>query len=293
MVYTQPAPFTDVTPVESCDKVCEATDEQGDTYVDYTIDCTDGLTINRKINLMDWMDSCKSNGEVIMETFANMLDALIPMVAQKQAEQMNPLIGNWSSDVNPAWLTVDEFLEVETKYSGGTNNPQWFERVNSAKVMTGFCAPTLITGGSDLWSAWRLLNVGCCTNDGLDALEILRQYGEAVVYDRWIAAEFGNDVSLMIQSNSIQLINAAFNFRFMDFNSLADLDLSMLNGWNGIIQDPISGLYVDLNLKVDCGVVHIIMTQTSKTVGLPNNMYPVGHPNEFVNFVTGIQVTNP
>jgi len=293
LVYTQPVASSEVTAVESCDKVCEATTSQGDTYADYTIECTDGLRLERQVTISDWNESCKGNNEIIMETLMNMLDGLIPAVAEKQAEELNPLIGGWSADVDPTWLTVDDFLEVETKYSTGTNNPQWFERVNAAKTITGFCGPTLITGGVDLWSAWRLLNVGCCTNDGIDALALLQQYGEAVVFDRYIANEFGSNVSLMLQSQSIQLLSAVFNTAPLQLGSMVDLDMTYRNGWMGVIMDPVTGIPVDLNIKEDCGVVHIVMTVTTKTVGLPNDLYPSGHPMEGVNFVTGISVNNP
>lgn len=293
LTYTQPVATTEVTTVSDCDKVCTATTEQGDTSVDYTIDCTDGLTVDRLIRLSDWNQSCKGENEIIMETLVNMLDGLIPAVAEKQAQELNPLIGNWSSDVPNSWTDINEFLEVETKYSGGTNNPQWFERVNAAKVMTGFCDRTFITGGIELWQAWRLLNVGCCTNDGLDALEILNQYGEVVVWDRYIQAEFGADISLMLQANSIQLLSATWNTDMLNLGGLVDLDFTYRNGFQTVIIDPISGIPVDLNIKEDCGVVHIVMTATTKTVGLPNDLYPAGHPLELVNFVTAINVEAP
>jgi hypothetical protein len=282
-----------VTEVENCDKVCTATTEQGDNYATYTIDCTDGLRIERKVNLNDWNESCKSDGTIIFDTLVNMLDGLIPAVAAKQAAELNPLLGTWSNAVDPAWLTADDFLEVATKDSNDKNDPAWFERVNGAKVLTGFCAPTLITGGLDLWSAWRLLNVGCCTQDGLDALAIAEQFGEAVVYDYYVAQEFGNNVSLMLQSNSIQLLTATWGRPALDISGFAALDMTYRNYFETVVADPITGIPVDLIIKEDCGDISIIMTATTKTVGLPNDLYPTGHPMEGVTFANGIQVTNP
>lgn len=300
LVFTQPAPASDLSAVESCDKVCDATTERGDEVVQYTIACTDGVSINRKIRVTDWNESCKSDGAIIMEVMQGMLDTLMAgvggdtnSVAEKQATELNPLLGNWSSDVDPSWLTVDEFLEVATKDSNGKVDFQWLERLNLAKAMTNYCGNTLITGGSDLYSAWRLVNAGCCTNDGLDALSLVNQFGEAVVYDRFVAAEFGNDVSLLLQSNSIQLLNVTWNTPLLGLGSMVDLDLTYRNGFQTVIQDPVTGIFVDLNIKEDCGVVHIVMTATTKTVGLPNNLYPAGHPLEFVTFANGIQVVNP
>lgn len=292
LVFTQPAPTSDVTEVQSCDKVCDATTEQGDEVVQYTIECTDGQRIERKVRLSDWNESCKADGQIILDTLVNMLDGLIPAIAEKQATELNPLLGNWSSDVDPAWLSVDQFLEVATKDANGKVDFQWLERFDLAKQMTGYCAPSLVTGGSDLYSAWRLVNAGCCTNDGLDALSLVDQFGQAVVWDRYIANEFGNDVSLLLQSNSIQLLNVVWNTPMLELGGFVDLDLTYRNGFQTVVADPVTGILVDLNIKEDCGVVHIVMTATTKTVGLPNNLYPAGHPLEFVTFANGIQVVN-
>lgn len=291
LTYTQPRSLDDVSAVESCDAVCDATTEVGDLVAEYVIDCTDGLRIEEKINLRDWNESCKGNNTMIMEKLANMLDALIPKVAEKQAQEMNPLIGNWSSDVEP--VTVDEFLDIATLTSAGAPNPLAYEAIDLAKIQTGFCGQTIITGGTDLFTYNRLMQVGCCADSGLNLLDTLNAYGTATVYDRWLAAEFGNNVSLLIQANSIQLLTATWNAPMLDLGGMVDLDMTYRNGFSTVIIDPISGIPVDIKIKEDCEVVHIVMTATTKTVGLPNDLYPAGHPNEFVNFVAGIQVTNP
>ncbi len=138
-----------------------------------------------------------------------------------------------------------------------------------------------------------LMKVGCCASSGLNLLDLLNAYGEATVYDRWIAAEFGDDVSLLIQDQSIQLLTATWNAPMLDLGGMLDLDMTYRNGFSTVIEDPITGIPVDVKFKEDCEVVHIVMTATTKTIGLPNDMYPAGHPNEFVNFVAGVQVTNP
>lgn len=48
LTYTQPRSLDDVSAVESCDAVCDATTEVGDLVAEYVIDCTDGLRIEEK-----------------------------------------------------------------------------------------------------------------------------------------------------------------------------------------------------------------------------------------------------
>lgn len=296
LIYDQVIPISEVSAVASCDRVCDATTERGDLANTYSIDCTDGYYVEGKITLSDWNESCRNNNEVIASRLQLMIDALVQKVADAVAGDMNALIGDWSTDVVGAGITVDAdgFINVSTFASGSTTqiDPTAFQKVNMAKMMTGFCAPTFTVGGSDLYQYWQLMKAGCCTQDGIDAMEIMNQYGEVVAYDRWVAAAFGNDVSIMLQLGSAQLLTYNAVTSPLQLGSLVDLDMSYRNFWEGIIVDPISGLPIDISIKQDCGDVHIVLTSTVKPVALPNDLWPAGHHLEGVNYLTGIQVVN-
>jgi hypothetical protein len=140
---------------------------------------------------------------------------------------------------------------------------------------------------------YQLSRVGCCADNGIDALAALNTYGEVTTYDRYVAAEFGNDVSLMLQAGSTQLLTYnAVTPAIVNLGGLGELDMTYRNYFEAIILDPLTGFPVDLSIKSDCGVVDIVMTATAKPVALPFTLYPEGHPNEGVNFAAGIQVAN-
>lgn len=294
LIYDQVIPTSQVSAVASCDRVCDASTERGDLVATYEIDCTDGYYVEGKINLADWNESCRDNNEVIASRLQLMIDALVQKVADSVAADMNPLIGDWSTDVSGAGITVDAdgFINVSTLTTGDAVNPLAFQQINMAKMMTGFCAPTFVVGGSDLYQYWQLMKAGCCTQNGVDAMEILNQYGEVVTYDRWVASNFGNDVALMLQLGSAQLLTYNAVTRPLAISGLGELDMTYRNYWEGIIVDPISGLPIDISVKNDCGVVHVVLTATVKPVALPNDMWPAGHQLEGVNYITGIQVVN-
>lgn len=292
LVYDQPVPTSEVSAVASCDRVCDATTERGDLNADYTIECTDGFYVEEQVRLSDWNESCRSDGEVLAAKLMNMLDGLMARVYQATAEAMPPLLGGWSADVNAAWVDADDFLNGATLASGNVS-PQMFQRINVAKMQSGYCQPTVGVGGTDLYMYWQLMRAGCCSEQGVDMLRILEQYGEAFSYDRYVATEFGNDVSLLIQAGSIQLLTYnAVTPLLNNIGSLVDLDMTYRNYFEAIILDPLTGTPVDLTIKSDCGVVDIVMTVTTKPVGLPLDLYPTGHPNEGVNFAAGVQVVN-
>lgn len=291
LVYDQPVSTADVTAVPSCDRICDATTERGDASVDYTIECTDGFYVEEQWRLSDWNESCRMDGEIIIRKLANMLDGLMARVYQATAEAMPPLLGGWSSDVTGSWIDADDFLQVTTLTSGALNTTA-YQRIANAKMQSGYCLPTFIVGGIDLYGYYQLMQAGCCTQDGIDALAILNQLGEAVAYDRYVATEFGNDVSLMLQQGSVQLLTYnAVTPLITSLGGLGDLDMTYRNYFEAIVQDPLTGFPVDLSIKSDCGVIDIVMTATTKPVALPFTLYPEGHPNEGVNFAAGIQVT--
>lgn len=291
LTYDQPVAVSDANAIASCDRVCDAETHRGDLCVDYTIECTDGFYVEEVVTLSDWNESCRDNGSLMISKIANLLDGLMARMYQKVAEDMPPLLGGWSADVNASWVDADDFLNVATA-SSGTFSPQAFERIDLAKMQTGYCAPTFLVGGSDLFSYYRLMRAGCCSDQGLDALAILGLYGEAVAYDRYVATEFGNDVSLLLQTGSIQLLSYNAVTPLITNVGVTDLDMTYRNFFEAIILDPVTGFPIDLSIKQDCGDVHIVLTAAAKPVALPFDLYPEGHPNNGVNFAAGIQVVN-
>lgn len=298
LVYDQPIWVDEATAIADCDKQCTATTERGDLYANYTIDCTDGLYMEELIKTSSWIDSCRNNQSVIASHIMKLVFGLEDAIAQKTAQELPPLVGAYSSDVPASGLTVDadDFLNVATQQASSTNiDPQAFQQIDLALTQTGYCNGRFVTGGSDLFQYYRYLQAGCCADQGLDALEMLRLYGNAVTWDRWVAAEFGNDVSIVAQPGSLQLLT----LNKAEGNVFGDIDIMGLGGvsghmnyWEGIIISPRSGLPMDIRISDACGSISIFVELTTKLVGLPLDIYPVGHPLEGVTYVNGIQVVN-
>ena len=296
LVYDQPIWTTEVSTVASCDKICTAETERGDLYTEYTIDCTEGLYVENLMKTSDWNESCRNNQEVLIARLDRMVGALADAVAEKTAQELPPLVGSYSADTALSGLTidVDDFLVVATQIASSTNiDPQAFQQIDLALMQTGYCNGTFIAGGSQLYQYYRLMQAGCCADQGIDALEMLNLYGKAVTWDRWVANEFGDDVSLVFQPGSVQLLT--YNDTdpaIQNLGGLADLDMTYRNFFEAIITDPVTGLRMDFTMKNDCGQIHMVLKATTKAVGLPLDIYPSGHPLEGVTYLNGIQVTN-
>lgn len=295
LVYDQPIWVDEANVVADCDKICVATTDRGDLSQSYDIDCTDGRYLEGRIKTSDWNESCRDNVEVIKSRVMKLVLGLEDIMAQKTAQELPPLVGGWSTDSTDSGLTidVDDFLVVATKLSGGNIDPQFWQQTDLATQQAGYCNGQFITGGSQLYQAFRLFQAGCCADQGLDAAEMLRLYGRAVTFDRWIAQEFGDDISLVFQPGSIQLLTYTDTDPVLNDLDVFTVDMSYRNFWEGIIVSPRAGLPMDVTFKNDCGVIHIVVKCTTKAVGLPVDMFPVGHPLVDVTYLNGIQVTNP
>lgn len=295
LVYDQPVSTSDVQDVPSCDRICDASTPRGDLNAEFTIECTDGKYVEEQIRLSDWNESCRSDGNIIASKIMNMIDGLMPVLYEKVAAAMGPLLGGWSADVTNSWINTDDFLEVATEIASSDNpNFQALQRLSAAIMQSGYCRERALIGGIDLFMYQQVMRAGCCTEFGVDLLTMIARHGEATGYDRYVATEFGNDVSLLIQAGSVQLLTYnAVTPLINNIGGLVDLDMTYRNYFEAIIQDPATGFPLDISVKSDCGVVDIVITGTVKPVGLPLDMYPEGHPNEGVTFASGVQVVNP
>lgn len=290
-VYDQRIPLSQVTESSSTDKICTASTSRGDLSTNFTIDTDVRLYVEELFDARDWVDSCRENPEVLAKKIQIMLDGLMDKVAEQTAQEMNPLIGNWSDDVANAYtITADGFLQIATKLaSSQTPDPQGFTTVDSSLMMTGFCDDVFIGGGVDFFNHWKIMQSGCCADSGVNLEQIMAQYGKFVAYDRWLGNTFGNDVSLVLQRGAVQMLTFAWG----DADTAqAFPDLSHRNYFAGTITDPIWGIPVDLTVKDDCGKINIILECNAHPVAMPDDMFPTGDENEGVNYVTGVKVVN-
>lgn len=269
---------------------CTASTVEGDAYTDYTIDTTKNFQIERKINLVDLIDRCQRNEDYYVSLIRRMINALVTRVATQTALEGYALAGEWGSDVNATTTVTNDQLIVNTLKAGSTDDlaPFTLQKIQVAAQQTGYSDAFATFGGTTLKMYLERMMSGCCSDDGVDLGNLQSRFGFAGAYDRRIASVMGGEAySLMIMRGALQMLT--YNL----FEGMTGLNVIESPTYNQrVIVDPISGLPIDMVTKYDCGALHIVMTATTKLVGLPSDIFQNGDILAGVNFVNMIKVVN-
>lgn len=269
---------------------CTATNQATELYTDYTIDTTQNVQDNMKLNIATLATACTDNDMVLAEDIRDILNAIDERVAQKTAIESVALAGKWGTPVsNLAGVTVDgsDNLVLKTQISSSDVSvyPWSFQQVDTAARMTAYNQPMAIFGGSTFTNYAARVEKGCCANQGVDLGAMFQQYRKAVAYDYWVADAMGGEAyNLMLQSGALQMLY---------FNLFEGVNTILSPTFSRQVVVTKAGIPVDLMMKVDCGDLHIVATATTKTVGLPADMFPYGDLYRGVKWVNKLKVVNP
>lgn len=262
-------------------RTCTASDTIDDCSATYTIDTTVNEQINFTFSYGDLVTYCQDNEMFYAEQVQRHLDALVRKVASKSAAQAAPLIaaGEWNthvgniqdSSVNAGRTLFTTRTRLAASGADGYSEyPYTFNNIQLAADMSNFGATGLF-GGLDLSQALDQRKKGGGMSDaGMDVGAMVEGTGLGAFYDKWVTAELGDHAqSWAVGLGAMQLLQ--FNMYDNSFNSRNDDTVKL-----GVIQDPRTGLMVDISFKIDCETVHTVLTATTKVVGLPTDMYQAG-----------------
>lgn len=266
---------------------CSATTERGNTSTTYEIDTTQNVGFEQQFQVEDLKASCEDNEYWFMDQIAKMVAATDVAVNIKNASQANALLGGWSTDVNgiPYVTLAGDILQVQTLVPSSTYEPfpSTMQAVQSALAASSFGNSTLV-GGFTLHNYLKLIELGCCTDYGLDIGEIQRQYGIASIYDRNVASTQGdNNTAWAVANGALQVL---YYNRWSGLFEAQDANQSY-----GQIMGAL-GIPYDLVIKHDCGTIDVTVTATTKLVALPDDMYQTGDHLDGVKGFAEINVVN-
>ena len=288
--YDQKVSASSVNEVDECHLDCTSTNKVGDLSAEYTMDVCQKIKYDEGYNIYDFTRNCQSAENYLRKRLLIMACAIEEKLAIKTAEEAIGMWGSWGSDVKN--VSASGALEVATRLTGGISlNPTYLSKIRLAKKQSGYCVGTGIFGSSELWEATDNLNVGCCADNGYDLFAVLQRYREAVMYDPYLVDALASDnLALMVQLGAMQLltytVGTEANFTGLVGPAGSNFELIPLI-------TPRYGVPVDLVVSNNCGAISLIMTTSTKLVGAPLDMFPVGDRYEGVNYVNLIDVVNP
>ena len=281
LTYEQRISESEVTSVESCDLTCSAETKRGNLSTTYTIDPCAGWQVEELMSATDFIYACQSNEQILASKIQKLIDAVVRKAATELTTQAAALVGNWSSDTGVA---AGDCLNVVTVNGSGAINPQGIEDLDLAILQTNFCAAPVVFGGTTIFKYARLMQAGCCSTQGLDLAALQAAYGKAVVWDKRVNSVVGNDGGWVLQPGALAVITYSGADQNMGMGEM----LAGANYRKMTIQDPQSGMPVDLVISDNCGQVSITARVVAKVVSLPSDMFAAGDSMAGVNFFTCI-----
>ena len=256
---------------------CTASYSYGNETTSYTIDPSVNVQDSTIINLNDDRLSCVDSFKNAMRDSVDVVDRKVASII---ATQSVALAGGWGGDVPSTTGTITNgvvkngtFYQLAFNATSGAPMPGVWPDLRNALDDSGFPDEVALFGGNTLRRYFQFLAAGCCTNDGIDLSEMMAQYGYAAAKDKRVADALGSqDSYLAIAPGALQVLN---------YSRAEGKPLwgQLLGGGAGsnyfmtTVASPRFGLTYDVNAKDDCGTLHLTVTATIKTIGLPADMY--------------------
>jgi hypothetical protein len=270
--------------------ICTAEEQYGDQTKEYTISDTDNITTGGEVVHIEQLDTyCQDNGSYFLERLRWHVEWLERLVAKKSAQQAAALIGKYRSTVNP--VDASDNLLVSTQLKNGNPDFSTMQKIKKAARKSGYGASPVVFADS-LYDYFEIGQfAGCCAESGINVNDAISRFGIAVLYDDFVSeAMGGEEFSLMTEFGAHQLLTYTSAQRLDGV--LPDLLARGSNYAKFSLLSP-RGVPIDVTVKDDCGVIHIIPVATTKVIALPSDLFSAGDEFEGVNYLNGIKVIPP
>ena len=266
---------------------CTSTNTYGDSTTTYTVDTTDTYTASQLINAADIARHCQENSRYVLESIMRLMDVLDRKVASAAAVQAVSKIGNWGTDVEGFYTVTSDCLVIDT-INGNEPNPFAIADIQQATRMANYPSAPVAFGGAAMQRYANAMAAGCCSQYGINLLEITQQNGFGFAYDSRLAAAQG--------SQTKALITTAGALQWLSFN-LAEWNAGITpvagSNYSKTLLFTPAGLPVDLTMKDDCGNLSIVLTTTGILAALPTDIYEASDKFAGVNYVNCVSIVNP
>lgn len=273
---------------------CATGDEVGDMVHEYSIDTTDNVQLVKTVQIQDLSGSCVENNVYMNRLMLRMMDAVERKLQKKHVADLAALNGTWNTYVNGSGGLVvngsDQLVVKTLKDSSIDPYPYTFQQIQRALNMTGFDNAAIISGGL-LVDYYQNMQTGCCATNGVNLMEQFNKYGKAVIYDKFYENVYGDDLAIVLRPKALALLSWTFT-SWKD--GVDNIFVPSNTGFSTVVYGMRTGIPMDLKIhESSCGTyVNVVLTATTKLVGMPIDMFADGDDFDGVTFVNEIKVTN-
>lgn len=289
--YDQRLLESGVTKPGTCTRSCTATDRRGDLTASYTIDPCDYYEESELIKANELAYSCQDNQLIVNGKIQRMIDVVIRRIQTDITADAATQLGKWNSLVSESATVTQDVLIINTLKASSTDlNPFAWVDVDLALRQSMWCNGAYVFAGPTFFKYAQILNAGCCANQGVDLGAIQRNHGYVVQYDKRVAAAASGTVNgaWAVAPGALQVIHYEENTNM--FDSVADPGGH--NYKKMVIQDPASGMLLDLDISDNCGALSIFVRGNYKLVSAPTDMFATGDEMDGVTGFAALKVTN-
>lgn len=295
LVYYQRLPESVVENKTDCDKTCTATNEIGDGKIEVEMDICDREEANLKMNADDFILSCRGNGQLAAERLSLLMDAVVRKTYTRITNRAIGNIGKWATNVQGTESNAFQILDIATLKPSSTTdfNPFAMVKLKTALMKTGYCAPPVMFAGETFYNYMQALSVGCCASDGLNLLDTLRKFGQAVMYDMRVENNWTADGIFITQPGAQQVVFWDPYAGGREMNAALNVGPAARNYETFTLFHPRSGMPINFLIKDECpGELHIIASTTADVFAMPTDMFPSGDRMTGVVFSNRAKVVN-
>jgi hypothetical protein len=284
LVYTPQIPESEIS--DSAAKLCVSSDEDGQISTTYEIDPLVGSSVNKLFTISDLATMCKDNELWFAQRIQAMMDGLEKSIGTKNATQLALLTGAFGDGDNDVAANVKTISTKKSAAAGGDFDIDAISEIIFSAMDAGYASKPFVFGYGEILKYMKKLYAGAVAAEGLDYGVIARQNDVVFVADKKVKTALGSENFLMLAAGAVQMLT------YNEFEGA----LSTVNDGayqQNIIINPKTGRKFDFQLKNDCGNISVNIKLAHKLVGLPTDMYPVGHSHQNVTFVNEFAISNP
>jgi hypothetical protein len=284
LLYTPPIPESEVS--DSAAKLCVSSDEDGQISHTYEIDPLVGSSINKLFTISDLATMCKDNDLWFAQRIQAMMDGLEKKIGTDNAEQLALLTGAFGDGDNDVAANVKTIATKKATSLGAPFDIDAISEIIFSAMDAGYGNKPFIFGYGEILKYFKKLYATSIAAEGIDYGAFAAANDAVFIADKKVKAALGDENFIMLAPGAVQMLT------YLEFEG----GLSTVNDGayqQNTIINPKTGRKFDFQLKNDCGNISVNIKLAHKLVGLPTDMYPVGHSHQNVTFVNEFAISNP